>query len=42
MKSAGKNNIEKKNKRENLQETPQEIARLQTPKEAEEDTQLNF
>lgn len=32
----------KEEKRENLQETPQEIARLQTPKEAEEDTQLNF
>ena len=32
----------KEDKRENLQETPQEIARLQTPKEAEEDTQLNF
>ena len=32
----------KEDKRENLQETSQEIARLQTPKEAEEDTQLNF
>lgn len=32
----------KEEKRENLQETPQEIARLQTPKETEEDTQLNF
>lgn len=32
----------KEDKRENLQETPQEIARLQTPKEVEEDTQLNF
>ena len=32
----------KEDKRENLQEMPQEIARLQTTKEAEEDTQLNF